>query len=90
MAERYRGPATLRTDTLVIEVNVSLHTEHDEYVSSWGGSARGNSLDLMRPFGGKLTLLDGREGDVHIAARELDSAASGVLLHLHGSGPAPY
>jgi hypothetical protein len=95
MAERYEGPATLRfEDGNEVAATVRLRTERDEYLSSWNGSATAPGLIIglraMGAYGTKLVLPDGSEGDVHIAAAEMSGDHSGYILHLHGSGPAPY
>ena len=97
MTDRYSGPATLRTDnghTFDVEATVATHVD-DYQIRSWEGRVTTTDLRVMSaalPTANRctLTLPGGREGDVHVVHVELRPDQPGVLLRLHGSGPAPY
>lgn len=92
MADSYAGPATLTTEDGGIEITltVELRTNDSDGTYSWDGPGRSHDLRALNVEGGTLTLPDGRHGPVRVAATEMKSKEPGVLVHLHGGGPAPY
>lgn len=93
MADRYAGPAALRIEDItfaLVDVSLETHTSHGTY--RWDGHGSTNDIRALdvQGKGGALTLPNGREGQMHVAAAEPDTTRGGVLLHLHGGGPAPY
>lgn len=93
MATRYSGPAVLRADSGVFDVEAALATNTASGTYSWGGRLSASdvaALGLARR-GGTLTLSvpGDPSGDVHVVVADPDPAG-GVLLRVHGVGRAPY
>lgn len=93
MSLQYSGPATLRTDSGVFDVEAMLSTNASDGTYSWGG--RLTTLDpaalTLARRGGTLTLsVPGEpDADVHVVVADPDPNG-GVVLRVHGHGRAPY
>lgn len=86
----YRGFATLHDVDLAIDLTVDLVTTDDGLTYSWDGRGTTDDLRALNASGGTLVLPSGHEGVVHVAHTEITANEPGVLLRLHGGGPAPY